>query len=250
MTVLSVNLNKVALLRNQRDLEIPSVVRSGELCIDAGAHGLTLHPRPDQRHALPRDVHALSDLIHARRTDRPGLELNIEGNPFPEFLALVSAVKPDQCTLVPDAHNARTSDEGWNVARDGARLTDVIGRLKALGIRVSVFMDPDVEQIALVPATGADRIELYTEPYAKAYGTKDADWITAGYVSAAECAQRLGLGVNAGHDLNLHNLGHFCRVVPNVLEVSIGHAITADALELGWTGAVKAYLAVLAEAAR
>ena len=250
MTVLSVNLNKVALLRNQRDLEIPSVVRSGELCIDAGAHGLTLHPRPDQRHALPRDVHALADLIHARRADRPGLELNIEGNPFPEFLALVSAVKPDQCTLVPDAHNARTSDEGWNVARDGARLTDVIGRLKALGIRVSLFMDPDLAQIERAAQTGADRIELYTEPYASAYGKANEAQATELYVAAARRAQELGLGVNAGHDLNLANLAHFCRTVPNVLEVSIGHAITADALELGWTGAVKAYLAVLAEAAR
>jgi len=250
MTVLSVNLNKVALLRNQRDLEIPSVVRSGELCLDAGAHGLTLHPRPDQRHALPRDCHALSELIHARRATRPGLEMNIEGNPFPEFMTLVADVKPDQCTLVPDAHNARTSDEGWNVTRDGARLTEVVGRLKSIGMRVSVFMDPDLEQIRRVPETGADRIELYTEPYAKAFGTKDQDWVTAGYVAAAQLAQSLGLGVNAGHDLNLHNLGHFCRVVPDVLEVSIGHAITSDALELGWTGAIKAYLRVLEDAAR
>jgi pyridoxine 5-phosphate synthase len=245
MTALSVNLNKVALLRNQRDLEIPDVVKSGTLCLDAGAHGLTLHPRPDRRHALPRDCHALAALIRARSAAQHGLELNIEGNPFPEFIELVSAVQPHQCTLVPDAPDARTSDHGWNVATDAARLTAIVERLHALGIRVSVFMDPDLSQIERVPATGADRIELYTEPYARAWGTADLDRVTAEYATAARRAQQLGLGVNAGHDLNLANLGHFCRQVPGVLEVSIGHAITADALELGWTAAVKAYLALL-----
>jgi pyridoxine 5-phosphate synthase len=245
MTVLSVNLNKVALLRNQRDLEIPDVVRSGELCLDAGAHGLTLHPRPDQRHALPRDVHALATLIRSRRQQKPGLELNVEGNPFPDFLELVTAVKPDQCTLVPDAPNARTSDQGWDVAREGDRLGDIVETLHRHGIRVSVFMNPDVSQIERVPATGADRIELYTEPYAKAFGTPQRARVTEQYATAARRAQQLGLGVNAGHDLNLANLGHFCKSVPNVLEVSIGHAITADALELGWSAAVRAYLTVL-----
>jgi len=249
MTVLSVNLNKVALLRNQRDLEIPSVVRAGELCLDAGAHGLTLHPRPDRRHALPRDVLALRDLIASRAPTRPGLELNVEGNPFPDFLALVKEARPHQCTLVPDSPDARTSDHGWDVARDGARLTDIIGMLHDLGIRVSVFMDPDPGQIERVPATGADRIELYTEPYATAWDTPERDRMTARYRDAAALASGIGLGVNAGHDLNLANLGHFCRVVPNVLEVSIGHAITADALEMGWTRAVGAYLDVLRAAA-
>jgi pyridoxine 5-phosphate synthase len=250
MAVLSVNLNKVALLRNQRDLEIPSVVKSGELCLDAGAHGLTLHPRPDQRHALPRDVLALRDLIARRSATRPGLELNVEGNPFPDFLALVEEVRPHQCTLVPDSPDARTSDHGWDVARDGSRLTDIVGRLHALGIRVSVFMDADLDQIERVPATGADRIELYTEPYAKAWGTPQRDRVTARYRDAAVRAHALGLGVNAGHDLNLANLAHFCRVVPHVLEVSIGHAITADALEMGWADAVRAYVEALRAAAQ
>ncbi len=249
-TALSVNLNKVALLRNQRDLEIPDVVKNGALCLDAGAHGLTLHPRPDLRHALPRDVRALSDLIHARRRERPGLELNVEGNPLPEFVQLVTSVKPDQCTLVPDAPDARTSSEGWDVASEGARLKDIVQSLHAMGIRVSLFMEPDLAQIERVPETGADRIELYTEPYASAYGKPQQAEMTAQYVASARRAQALGLGVNAGHDLNLANLGHFCRTVPNVLEVSIGHAITADALELGWTAAVKAYLAAIEGAGR
>ena len=248
MTVLSVNLNKVALLRNQRDLDLPNVLRTGRICLDAGAHGLTLHPRPDQRHARPQDVHDISALIEERRKAQPELEFNIEGNPVPEFLALVARYKPQQCTLVPDAPDARTSDQGWNVARDGARLKDVVAQLREQGIRVSVFMDPDVAQIELVPATGAERIELYTEPYATAYATPRRDAVTQQYAESARCAQALGLGVNAGHDLNLDNLGHFCRVVPDLLEVSIGHAITADALEMGWTSAVRAYNAVLAGA--
>jgi pyridoxine 5-phosphate synthase len=250
MTVLSVNLNKVALLRNQRDLDLPSVVRTGKLCLDAGAHGLTVHPRPDQRHARPRDAIDLAELIRTESRHRPGLELNIEGNPFPDFLELVCAVRPHQCTLVPDAPDARTSDQGWDVKREGAHLRGIVARLHALGIRVSVFMNPDLSQIERVPATGADRIELYTEPYARAWGTAHRDATTGHYAEAARRAQVLGLGVNAGHDLNLHNLGHFCRSVPGVLEVSIGHAITADALDIGWGAAVRAYLKVLAGAAQ
>jgi pyridoxine 5-phosphate synthase len=249
MTVLSVNLNKVALLRNQRDLEIPDVVRTGAICLEAGAHGLTLHPRPDQRHALPRDCYALSELIRDRRREKPELELNLEGNPTEgDFLELVSAVKPDQCTLVPDLPGARTSNRGWDVAKEGGRLRDIVARLKGHGIRVSVFMNPDVAQIERVPATGADRIELYTEPYAKSMGGRELERIVEQYAASARRAQELGLGVNAGHDLNLANLGYFCSHVPNVLEVSIGHAITADALELGWRDAVKAYLTVLESA--
>ena len=249
MTVLSVNLNKVALLRNQRDLDLPNVVRTGKICLDAGAHGLTVHPRPDQRHARPRDAFDLAELIRAESRHRPGLELNIEGNPFPDFLELVDEVRPHQCTLVPDAPDARTSDRGWDVVRTSSQLKHVVARLRASGIRVSVFMNPDVPQIERVPATGADRIELYTEPYARAWGTTKLDAVTAQYAAAAQSAQALGLGVNAGHDLNLDNLGHFCRSVPGVLEVSIGHAITADALEMGWSAAVRAYLKVLEEAA-
>lgn len=245
MTVLSVNLNKVALLRNQRDLDLPNVVRTGKICLDAGAHGLTVHPRPDQRHARPRDAFDLAELMRAESRHRPGLELNIEGNPFPDFLELVYAVRPHQCTLVPDAPDARTSDQGWDVQREGEHLRDIVAKLHALGIRVSVFMNPDIPQIERVPATGADRIELYTEPYARAWDTANRDATTNLYAAAARRAQALGLGVNAGHDLNLDNLGHFCRSVPGVLEVSIGHAITADALDMGWSAAVRAYLKVL-----
>jgi pyridoxine 5-phosphate synthase len=249
MTALSVNLNKVALLRNQRDLDLPNVVRTGKICLAAGAHGLTVHPRPDQRHARPHDAFDLAELIRAESPHRAGLELNIEGNPFPEFLDLVCAVRPQQCTLVPDAPAARTSDQGWDVEREGGHLRETVAKLHALGIRVSVFMNPDLAQIERVPATGADRIELYTEPYARAWGTAHLDAVTKRYAAAAQRAQALGLGVNAGHDLNLDNLGHFCRGVPGVLEVSIGHAITADALEMGWSAAVRAYLKVLKEAA-
>ena len=250
MTVLSVNLNKVALLRNQRDLDLPNVVRTAKICLDAGAHGLTVHPRPDQRHARPRDALELSELIEAESRQRPGLELNIEGNPFPDFLELVLAVRPQQCTLVPDAPDARTSDQGWDVAQHGEHLRAVIAGLHQRGIRVSVFMNPDIAQIERVPATGADRIELYTEPYAKFWGTNELEATTRRYAAAASRAQALGLGVNAGHDLNLDNLGYFCRSVPGVLEVSIGHAITADALERGWSRAVRAYLDVLEEPPR
>lgn len=249
MTVLSVNLNKVALLRNQRDLDLPNVVRIGKICLDAGAHGLTLHPRPDQRHALPRDVFELAELIRAESAHRPGLELNIEGNPLPEFLDLVCAVRPHQCTLVPDAPDARTSDQGWDVQREGETLRAIVDRLHALDIRVSVFMNPDIPQIEGVPGTGAERIEFYTGPYARAFGTADAEKVTGRYADAARRARALGIEVNAGHDLNLDNLGNFCRKVPGVLEVSIGHAITADALELGWRAAVRAYLGVLEQAA-
>ena len=192
----------------------------------------------------------LSALINERRRTRLQVELNVEGNPFPDFLELVAAVRPQQCTLVPDAPGARTSDQGWDVKRDGARLKDVVAQLHARGIRVSVFMDPDIAQIGRVPGTGADRIELYTEPYARAWGTTAQDAVTGQYAEAARCARALGLGVNAGHDLNLDNLGHFCRAVPGVTEVSIGHAITADALEMGWTNAVHAYLVALDGAAR
>ena len=249
MSALSVNLNKVALLRNQRDLDLPNVVHTGKTCLDAGAHGLTVHPRPDRRHARPHDAFDLAELIRAEGQHRPGLELNIEGNPFPDFLELVCAVRPQQCTLVPDAPDARTSDQGWDVGRESEHLREIVARLHALGIRVSLFINPDIAQIERVPATGADRIELYTEPYARAWGTAHCDATTAEYAAAARRAQAIGLGVNAGHDLNLHNLGHFCRNVPGVLEVSIGHAITADALDLGWRTAVRAYLSVLEEGA-
>ncbi|HYN27931.1 MAG TPA: pyridoxine 5'-phosphate synthase, partial [Burkholderiales bacterium] len=212
MTRLSVNVNRVALLRNSRPLDIPSVVRAAELAIDAGAHGITVHPRPDARHIRPDDVHSLRKLVRAR-----DVEFNIEGNPRQPMLELVRAVRPDQCTLVPDDPDASTSDHGWDLEHDGARLQPVIAELKALGVRVSLFMDAVDHLMAAARATGADRVELYTEPYARAFGNTDQAPVLARYVAAAKAAQREGLGVNAGHDLNRENLPLFLSTVPRVL---------------------------------
>jgi pyridoxine 5-phosphate synthase len=242
MTKLSVNLNKVALLRNSRNLGIPSVVRAARTCLEAGAHGLTLHPRPDERHARERDVYELAELL----ASTPEIELNIEGNPFPKFMDIVRGVKPTQCTLVPDSVEAFTSDHGWNLAEDGERLRPIIAELKDLGIRVSLFMDADSRDIALAKEIGADRIELYTEPYAAAYGSDGEETVFEQFRLAAKSAREVGLGVNAGHDLNLDNLGKFCSI-QGVLEVSIGHALIADALEMGLFRAVQAYLKILGE---
>lgn len=237
MTHLSVNLNKIALLRNSRNLEIPSVTRSAAICVEAGTHSITVHPRPDQRHIRPADVYALAEMLT--------VEFNIEGNPFqPSFMEMVCQVKPTQCTLVPDAPNTFTSDHGWNLAEDGQRLIPIVEKLRTLGVRVSLFMDPDREQIQRAQDIGAERIELYTEPYAAAFGHCHAESVLQQYAIAAQTAQALGLGVNAGHDLNLQNLGKFCSI-PSILEVSIGHALIADALEIGLSSAVKAYLQVL-----
>lgn len=241
-TKLSVNLNKVALLRNSRAIGIPSVTRAAQICIKAGAHGLTLHPRPDERHAKASDVYELAELLAAT----PDLELNVEGNPFPQFMEIVRRVKPTQCTLVPDSPEALTSDHGWNLEEDGERLKPIIEELKRLGIRVSLFMDADSPHIEKAREVGADRIELYTEPYAATYGKPDSETVFEQFRLAAAKAQDVGLGVNAGHDLNLENLGKFCTI-PNVLEVSIGHALVSDALELGLFDAVGAYLKILWE---
>lgn len=240
VTRLSVNVNKVALLRNSRSLGIPSVLRAAELSLAAGAHGITVHPRPDQRHIRPADVYELADYLRPI----PGVELNVEGNPFPEFMELVRATKPDQCTLVPDSVDAATSDHGWNVEEHAARLGPAIAELRGLGVRVSLFMDADSNQWSLARELGADRVELYTEPFAVAHARGDFKTSLATYASAANAAQAAGLGVNAGHDLNLRNLGAFCSI-PGILEVSIGHALIADALELGMTAAVRAYLDLL-----
>jgi pyridoxine 5-phosphate synthase len=242
MTKLSVNLNKVALLRNARNIGIPSVMRAARTCIKAGAHGLTLHPRPDERHARASDVYELAELLR----NAPTVELNIEGNPFPKFMEIVREVKPTQCTLVPDSPEAFTSDHGWNIEEDNARLKPVIEELKGLGIRVSLFMDADSPDIERAKEIGADRIELYTEPYAAAFGSDKAETVFEQFRLAAEKAHSVGLGINAGHDLNLDNLGKFCSI-PNVLEVSIGHALISDALELGLFDTVGAYLKILWE---
>jgi pyridoxine 5-phosphate synthase len=243
MTDLSVNLNRVALLRNSRNIGIPSVVKAAKLVLDAGAYGITVHPRPDQRHIRPADVDDLSALLQQHY---PQAEYNIEGNPLESpFMEIVCRVKPNQCTLVPDSPDQSTSDHGWNVARDGDRLVPIIRQLKDNGIRVSLFMDADPTPMAQVKALGADRVELYTEPYATAAREGQADAILPRYIDAAQAAVDAGLGVNAGHDLNLENLAQFCQQVPNVLEVSIGHALMAEALEMGLTNTVKAYLGIL-----
>jgi len=245
MTQLSVNLNKVALLRNSRTIGIPSVVKAAETCIAAGAYGITVHPRPDERHIRRHDVYDLAALLKSH----PGIEFNIEGNPLqPPFMDIVRDVRPTQATLVPDDPAQFTSDHGWDVATKGDILKPIIAELQDLGARVSLFMDPDPAQIRHIRTLGvADasaRIELYTEPYATAHREGEAAAILPQYAEAARIAQAEGLGVNAGHDLNLDNLPPFLEI-PGILEVSIGHALTADALDMGLAGAVKAYLAAL-----
>ena len=241
-THLSVNLNKVALVRNTRLLGIPSVTRAASLCLQAGAHGITVHPRPDQRHIRPADVHDLAALLK----DWPDREYNIEGNPFHNLMALVREVRPHQVTFVPDGENQFTSDHGWRFPQDAAKLKDMIAEAKDLGARVSLFMDSDARAMGGASEVGADRVELYTEPYAQAHGTPMHDSVLRMFTAAAEAAQHAGLEVNAGHDLNLFNLREFVQAVPHVKEVSIGHALMADALETGYEATVRAYLACLA----
>lgn len=244
-TELSVNLNKVALLRNSRTLAIPSVTRLGEIALAAGAAGLTVHPRPDERHIRPHDVDDLAALLLAW----PSCEFNIEGNPFHGLLEHVERVRPAQATFVPDESSAFTSDHGWDLARDGAAIRPLIARAQAAGARVSLFMDPEPAAMRLARELGAERVELYTEPYARAFGTAEQDAMLARYRAAAEAAIAAGLGVNAGHDLNLANLGTFLAAVPGVAEVSIGHALIADALELGMDETVRRYAAICRTAA-
>jgi pyridoxine 5-phosphate synthase len=244
MTKLSVNLNKIALVRNTRSLGIPSVVRAARIALDAGAHGITVHPRPDGRHIRTGDVYELAELLRGY----PEAEFNIEGNPFENALDLVRAVRPHQFTLVPDDPAAFTSDHGWDIGRDGERLRPVIASVKDLGVRVSLFMDAVPRAIDEAARVGADRVELYTEPYAAAYGTAGEGKQLALYAAAAIAARSAGLGVNAGHDLNQRNLPAFLSRVPGVLEVSIGHALVADALEDGLERTVRNYLAAIARA--
>ena len=241
MTRLSVNLNKVALLRNTRELGIPSVTRAASNALAAGADGITVHPRPDGRHMRARDVHELAELLR----QWPKAEFNIEGNPFHGLIEFARAVRPQQCTLVPDETGAFTSDHGWDLAQDQVRLRPVVAELRALSVRVSLFMDPVAEAMASARDIGADRVELYTEPYARAFGTAGEAQALRVYAEAALAAQGVGLGVNAGHDLNRDNLPAFLRAVPGVVEVSIGHALIADALELGLAQTVRQYLAAI-----
>jgi pyridoxine 5-phosphate synthase len=240
-THLSVNLNKVALVRNTRHLGIPSVVRAAQLCLQAGAAGMTVHPRPDERHIRAQDVHDLAALLK-RWPDR---EFNIEGNPFHNLMDFVRQVRPHQVTFVPDSEGQFTSDHGWTFPQDAERLSPLIAEAKALGCRVSLFMDADAAAMAGARAVGADRVELYTEPYAQAWGKPDQAMQLARFRAAAQAALDVGLEVNAGHDLNRDNLREFLRVVPGVLEVSIGHALISDALELGYDATVRAYREVM-----
>ena len=241
MTKLSVNLNKVALLRNQRTLGIPSVTGAATIALESGAHGITVHPRPDERHIRTEDVYELAALLKAH----PHAEFNIEGNPFENALDLVRAVRPHQFTLVPDAPGQSTSDHGWDLAAHAARLRPIIDEVKKLGVRVSLFMDAAPEAMAAAAAIGADRVELYTEPYAASYGSALEREVLASFAAAGEAARKAGLAINAGHDLNQKNLPRFLATVADVQEVSIGHALIADALEAGLAATVRGYLAAI-----
>ena len=247
MIALSVNLNKIALIRNSRDTTNPSVPAHATMCIEAGADGITVHPRPDQRHIRASDCFELARMLT--------VEFNIEGNPmagprksgragvgdYPGFMELVKAIRPAQCTLVPDGDQQLTSDHGFDLKRDGDRVAPLVAELQALGIRTSLFMDPDPEQIRLAAQVGADRVELYTESYARAFSERNnLEAVFGQFVRAAEAASEVGLGLNAGHDLDLHNLPRFATA-PGLLEVSIGHALTVDAIRMGLAGAVQAY---------
>lgn len=242
MTHLSVNLNAVAQLRNRRDLPWPSVTGIARLVLDAGADGITIHPRPDERHIRRTDVAELEALL---RAEYGQAEYNIEGYPSPEFLDLVEATAPDQVTFVPDDPSQSTSDHGWDIPGNRAILENAIARMKAAGIRISLFIDEDPAVPALAKAIGADRVELYTGPYGGTHGTAQGDTHLALLATTAGAAHASGLIVNAGHDLTLANLPMFMSAMPEIAEVSIGHAITADALLLGFPEAVRRYKAVL-----
>jgi pyridoxine 5-phosphate synthase len=237
-TVLSVNLNRVALLRNSRPLGIPSVTRAATLVLQAGAHGITVHPRPDERHIRAADVHELAALLKGW----PQAEFNIEGNPFHNLMPFVRELRPQQVTFVPDAAEQATSDHGWRFPQDAATLAPLIAEAKALGVRVSLFMDPLPQAMRAARELGADRVELYTESYARAHGTPQQAAVLAGFTATAQAALSEGLELNAGHDLNRANLADFLRAVPGVQEVSIGHALIGDSIELGLSETVRDYL--------
>jgi pyridoxine 5-phosphate synthase len=243
MTHLSVNLNKIALVRNSRTLGIPSVTKAAKTCIAAGAYGITVHPRPDERHIRYSDVYELKPVVSE-------VEFNIEGNPFTgRYMELMPEILPTQATLVPDMPGATTSDHGWDLSKENfKRLLPVIDELRKLGIRTSLFVDPVIETVEKAKQLGSDRIELYTEPFARAFiEKKNLEPLTAKYAAAAKKAAEIGLGVNAGHDLNLDNLTFFCKNVKPVMEVSIGHALISDAIDMGLSNAVKAYCKILKE---
>ena len=233
MTVLSVNINKVATLRNARGGDVPNLFQVAKDLQEFGAQGITIHPRPDQRHIRYDDAHALPEVVST--------ELNIEGNPISEFIELVLTVKPTQVTLVPDAADALTSNAGWNTMQHKDYLKTIIKKFKDVGIRTSIFLEPDVSMVEGAKEVGTDRIELYTEAYAKKY-TNSPEKAIEPYVKAAEKAVELGLGINAGHDLSLDNINYFSKHIPNLLEVSIGHALICESLYLGFENVIPMYL--------
>lgn len=233
MTRLSVNINKVALLRNSRNGNRPNLVQVARDCESFGAQGITVHPRPDERHVRKSDI---PELVEAVTT-----EFNIEGYPSQDFIDLVLKAKPAQVTLVPDAPGQLTSDHGWDAIKEGSRLRELSETFRAAGIRLSLFLDPDSKQVEAAARTGTDRIEFYTGPYAENF-VDNPEAAVAPYVHAGAIARSLGLGINAGHDLDLENLQYFCREVPDVLEVSIGHALIADALYSGLQNTIQLYL--------
>ena len=238
MTKLSVNINKIATIRNARGAELPSVTEAAIKLQEFGAQGITIHPRPDQRHITRKDVYDLKPLVHT--------EFNIEGNPHRPFIDMVLDVKPEQVTLVPDGEDAITSNAGWDCEKNLEFLKNVIAEFKNAGIRTSIFLDPNPEMVNFAKETGADRIELYTEAYATHY-LKNKEEAIKPYIETALEAQKYGLGINAGHDLSLENLKYFADHIPNLLEVSIGHALISEALYMGLENTVQAYLKRLAK---
>lgn len=238
MTKLSVNINKIATLRNARGGETPSVTEAAIKIQEFGAHGITIHPRPDERHITRKDVYDLKPIVHT--------EFNIEGNPHREFIDMVLEIKPEQVTLVPDADDAITSNAGWDCEKNMDFLKSVIAEFKNAGIRTSIFLDPNPEMVKFAAETGADRIELYTEAYASNYA-KNKEIAIKSYIDTAVEAEKFGLGINAGHDLSLENLKYFADNIPNLLEVSIGHALVSEALYMGMENTVQAYLKRLAK---
>lgn len=239
MTVLSVNVNKMALLRNSRGSDFPNLIKHCQQLLDLGVKGITVHPRPDERHITRQDVFDISEFLH----DQPEIEFNIEGFPSSAFLDLVLEVNPAQCTLVPDLPGQLTSDHGWDIKAHRLELQKVLGRLRQAGIRSSLFLDPCVEMLAEVPSVEADRIELYTEDYASQFGTANEKITFERYMATALKAQELGIGVNAGHDLNLANLTKFLSI-PGILEVSIGHALVVESLQQGLAPVISQYLSI------
>jgi len=233
MTRLSVNINKWATLRNARGGNTPDLLRTASRIQEFGAEGITIHPRPDERHIRYQDAYDLKPLVHT--------EYNIEGNPIPSFMEMVLAIQPTQVTLVPDGPDALTSDHGWDVVAHQSFLQDVIGQFKEAGIRTSIFLDPNPDMIEGAKQSGADRIELYTEGYAKHFA-EGPEKALAPYLETALEAQKYGLGINAGHDLNLENIGYFAENIPDLLEVSIGHALICESIELGLENVVRMYL--------